>query len=496
MNNRYFTLLALAAVFSVAAPATAQKAGRLPKKVKLATSPKLVKPIAVAGMSGPMNQVTPWYPIVEDNDWPGGPWFTIFDCAEISPVTGTAPNGAPYENPAYGPAYLVPPNFGLTSPLPGARFYSGNPTYTDPYAVNDMTINPLYAGFDAQRVAIGWYWKPVNATETMIVGISTAETFSSDPAGVPPPPMGPTYNLPYAGFLDGVTLNFGNNNGAGYAPGFYFANIDVSSGPTPLKWKMPVDGTGAYLMTILQSTAPATLASRAEPMLWITKQTNYGQPGGNPSQQGIWQWDDDNEVGTAGNVADGRHMTDPPGPAADLELYDYTQGPTFPIQEPFGAMMAFYSNYGAYTVVNNSHITTVLGTYAGGNLTSLIKQGDNNVYSVVNDEFDPNAQVNILVDTPLAGTTSMSIIFATGAARNDLSEFFDIFNYGGNSYNQANFRTNPGPISSVRVDLTNPGSNMNVDGEVRVRFRWIPQNDIDAADGWNQVIDRLTVFAK
>lgn len=159
-------------------------------------------------------------------------------------------------------------------------------------------------------------------------------------------------------------------------------------------------------------------------------------------------------------------------------------------------MMAFYSNYGAYTVVNNSHITTVLGTYAGGNLTSLIKQGDNNVYSVVNDEFDPNAQVNILVDTPLAGTTSMSIIFATGAARNDLSEFFDIFNYGGNSYNQANFRTNPGPISSVRVDLTNPGSNMNVDGEVRVRFRWIPQNDIDAADGWNQVIDRLTVFAK
>ncbi len=490
MKVNFFSMFAaVAAATLISGNAMAQKPGKHNSHGHRGARPsvskqtgQLARPIRWAPIDKYGRQIGPWVSIVGDNDWPNGPWTTVFDCAEISPVTGTAPNGAPWEDPAYGPIYLGT----------GARYFFG-PTYENTFTTNDMEVNPLYSGFDANRLAIGWYWNPVGGpgTENCVININNAEVFADTAAGLPAP-SGPN-NISWGGAFDGVSLDFGFLATQPAGGAFYFANVDLDTA-TPIPMPLPQDGKGAYVISL--RNGPTTLASVAQMMLWVTKQTNYGLPGGNPSFQGGLQWDDDG--GTVGpNNSDAIHQTDPPGPANVVELYDYTGlVPTIP--EPLGAMYSLYSNFGAFTAANNAALTVDAGSYFGGTAASVRVAGDNNSYFVLCDEFDTNGILRMVVDTTATTTTAMSVIGATKASRNDLSEFWQFKNTS-NAWITTGVRLAPfGSFGSKRIDTDAAAAPTFIDanGGVQFRLSWIPQTDIDAGDGWTMEVDRLTVFVK
>ncbi len=508
MKVKSLTIIAaVAAAAMICGTATAQKFGKRnvfgysgSTRTVIDSKIQMARPLRWAPIDKFGNQIGPWISMVLDNDWPNGPWTTIFDAIELSPATlvPPAPNGAPFENPGYGPAYMLTGNYGLLANAPGARFRAPA-TFEMTFWTNDMEVNPLYAGFDANRCSIMWYWNPVGGagTESCIININNAETFADTAVGLPPP-SGPN-NISWGGAFDGVALDFGMTLPVG---GFY-ANIDLDAGATPLSMELPGDGKGAYIVSI--RSAANTLASRAQPYFWITKQTNYGLPGGNPSKQGAFEWDDDTDIAStlpypAGyiNNSDGRHMTDPPGPAYLVEFYDYTGAIGPPIIEPLGPAFGLYSNFGAFTATSESEVTVDAGLFFGGAASSLRIAGDNDIYYVLCDEFDSIGTMRFTKDTSAVTTTAISVIGSTRASRNDLSEFWQFRNFSTNAWQNVGIRNSPlGSFVSNRIDVTTGAANfLDGNGTLQFRYLWVPQNDVSDIDGWTMMVDRLTVFVK
>ncbi len=478
---------------------------RYAKRLQMASNFRHVRPVRIAGHDANFRQITPWYTLGDNNDWPNGPWCTVFDCAEISPMIPGAPppgpgrpNGEPTELAGYGPAYMVPPNYGITMAQPGARWFFG-PDYNNPFSTNDIEVSPLYGGSEITRVAAGWYWNSTGAGERMIVALSTAETFSETVAGFPPP-MG-VNNLSYQGFLSGVLLDFGTNMGAGYAPGFYFVNADLNdpAPPMPLSLKMPEDGKGALILTLLNGTMPSTLATRGQPMLWWSKQTNFGMAGGNPSKHGKWEWDDDTDIATGGNIPDGRHLTDPPGPANRVELYDYSMlalPPPLPAGQPasesLGAMVAMYSKNLALAME-----TAAIGPgiYAGGTVASL-RLHDMDMFFGLGDLDNPEIELVVSTTAPATTTSRMVLIIELScSAPADVSQLFRLRRWSDGVLETVG---SPAPTltqTKHRIVITGDpsrfirASDRRIEGSVYVPLI----NEVDAFDGVGIAVNRLTV---
>lgn len=133
--------------------------------------------------------------------------------------------------------------------------------------------------------------------------------------------------------------------------------------------------------------------------------------------------------------------------------------------------------------------TIVDGIPFGGNVASLAASDDDKVY-ILNDESTSNATIVFTGTGAPAPTTSVTVTMETSATRNDLSEFQDSFNYSSNEW------VNLGGTSSSLTDVTQvrtlPGTGaafVSGTGEVRSRIRWIPQVDLEAADGWAESTD-------
>lgn len=81
--------------------------------------------------------------------------------------------------------------------------------------------------------------------------------------------------------------------------------------------------------------------------------------------------------------------------------------------------------------------------------------------------------------------------FECKAARSDLSEFVDAYNYQLNSWENINFRT--ATLTDVLISKTynsNPTRFVEQSSNtMNMRFRYIPQGDVDAADGWSMSMD-------
>lgn len=357
-----------------------------------------VQPLRVARVDRFGHIVGKWKPYVSV-DWPGDPWFVAFDCFEADPAS---PDGTPYDG-GYGVNY--------NDPGSGANRWYFGPSYANMFAINDMVAAPAFALGRASRTSFSWYWGGATG-EPCIIVIGTWERFAESEAGVAPNQAAET-------LLDAWAFDFGTT----LAPGGYFAGVNLTA---PDVFKLPADGRGAYSMTIARAVTQQgiTLASLGQPFLWFTKPMN-------PSYQGPLQWDDD-------NPADGVHRTNPPGPAEDVELYDYTDVVSAPV--PAGVMVAFYSKAEA---VPPTTLQIVNGVNLGGGIPAIVKSDDVRQGVRLNlaaEQVGHQLQLILTSTSPLASPTSFELVMEDRVDISGVRRTVDLFNYATNSWEQADLR--------------------------------------------------------
>jgi len=394
--------LLVACAFAMASPTSAQgvrkgvdppKGQRGSKSVRLLGAPPIAAaPLRMARVRADGSLAEPWRPVV-GLDWPNDPWFTAFDCFEADP--GNV-DGRPYDG-GYGVNYNEPGSGDF-------RYFFG-PSFQNMFCANDLRTTSGFAAGRAERTSFAWYWNG-QAGERCIVIIQTWDRFGFTDAGIAP-------NTSTGQFLSGFAFDFGT----GLTPGSpLFAGVNLAA---PDFFALPVDGSGAYTMTIAKNLVAGsppviTLATTAQPMLWFTKPLN-------PSFQGPLQWDDD-------NPADFVHRTNPPGPAVDVELYDYTDS-VEGIPVPLGAMVAFYSHA---QIVNPTSYVVLPGLDLGGGLASLLASDDVTLHTRVDLSADrAGHQIQLLLNSasPVANPSSLEFVVEDQVNLPGVMRFVKLWNY-------------------------------------------------------------------
>lgn len=201
------------------------------------------------------------------------------------------------------------PDGGTACGLSGStsRWYFGT-GYCNMFYTNDMTVaSDTVLADGMRRVDLAWWWTAGGSgtSETCIIAVFTQDSAPCDPD-----------SFDYSGWL----LNYGTLASGGY----YYSNVDITSGA----WPIPTGGSGSYFMLYLQATTTSgawVLATCAQSMLWGT-----GDARGNPSApgtQGPLQFDDD-------AIIDGSHSSS--------ECYSYSYSSLCP--NVLGGMAQFWGN--------------------------------------------------------------------------------------------------------------------------------------------------------
>lgn len=149
---------------------------------------------------------------------------------------------------------------------------------------------------------------------------------------------------------------------------------------------------------------------------------------------------------------------------------------------------------GISTSPPNATLTSIVvtqGQHLGGNLASLASS-DNNRFAILCDEYDSTGEAILTASSPLLNPSTIQGTFETRASRNDLSQFVRIRNYATSAYDPLDFRTSS--LTDVTFVASIAGaSHVSASGEMKIQFLWIPQGDIDAADGWSMGIDLVSL---
>lgn len=129
-----------------------------------------------------------------------------------------------------------------------------------------------------------------------------------------------------------------------------------------------------------------------------------------------------------------------------------------------------------------------LGLPFGGDLESL-KTSDENKLFILSDENEPNATLTVEGTACGIVTSSYGVNIEVGATREDLSIFVEAVRTNNtfvaitNGVSTLADQTISGTLTSGLNDLQDSA------GKVKVRVRWIPQADLEAADGWSEAVD-------
>lgn len=155
--------------------------------------------------------------------------------------------------------------------------------------------------------------------------------------------------------------------------------------------------------------------------------------------------------------------------------------------------------------VGNLSYTVNAGQYFGGNTQSLAASDDDRLY-ILCDENEPNATLSVNSNYTQPNT-GLKVQFETSSSRTDLVAFFEIM--GGYSQTPAwetlasavtslsdqarqfNWDVLPGPFNlpPASYNYVRPS-----DGLVQCRIRWIPTQDLEAADGWLVSVDEANMY--
>jgi hypothetical protein len=138
-------------------------------------------------------------------------------------------------------------------------------------------------------------------------------------------------------------------------------------------------------------------------------------------------------------------------------------------------------------LMNPLAVTTLEGTFFGGNLASL-GASDNDRYTVIMDEFSPNSNVEFQTTCPSNTASRIDYTTEIRATRTDLSQFIGLFNGTTWETVDASNSSISDITRSVSI-LTNPQRFMLAGNILRSRLITIPQTDIDSGDGWTSSID-------
>lgn len=127
------------------------------------------------------------------------------------------------------------------------------------------------------------------------------------------------------------------------------------------------------------------------------------------------------------------------------------------------------------------------GTPFGGNLASLQDSDDDKLY-ILNDENEPNGSVTIFSEYCSPDFRRVYLTLESAATRNDLTEFVDLYNYQSNTYQNIGFSTPFLGDSTIRFQ-SNGNQWASGNNFMTARIRYIPQADLEVADGWTAAID-------
>lgn len=138
-----------------------------------------------------------------------------------------------------------------------------------------------------------------------------------------------------------------------------------------------------------------------------------------------------------------------------------------------------------------SSFSVTQGQLLGGSVAALADD-DNVRVQLVNDEFDSTGQVLINATSSSTTASNMLVHVVTAAGRNDLSVFVAMQNKTSSAFVNVATGTSTTTDSDIYATVSSPGSYVHSGtGAMTMRMTWIPQSDIDAADGWGETIDAV-----
>lgn len=152
----------------------------------------------------------------------------------------------------------------------------------------------------------------------------------------------------------------------------------------------------------------------------------------------------------------------------------------------------FTINPPAPQIVNPNSFTIVTGTPFGGVLSDLFSS-DNSYLYILNDENDPNANIEFTGVSPWQTLSVLKQLVETNGTRNDLNQFTEMFNWTTNNYELVDTRVSTLGDTAFTVTISTNPSRFVQSGSrnLKSRIRWIPQADLEAGDGWSEALDRM-----
>lgn len=139
-------------------------------------------------------------------------------------------------------------------------------------------------------------------------------------------------------------------------------------------------------------------------------------------------------------------------------------------------------------VANPSSFAIIEGSYFGGNVASLAASDDDKLF-ILNDESETNALVEFVGSQSGLGGGTISLKTETSATRNDLTEFTRAFNYATMSFDLVNSAMTS--LTDVVRTVTLGAQYVSSGSEAKCRLQWIPNQDLEAADGWSESVDHV-----
>lgn len=141
-------------------------------------------------------------------------------------------------------------------------------------------------------------------------------------------------------------------------------------------------------------------------------------------------------------------------------------------------------------VFNPSSIAAISGTPAGGGVNEILTSNDA-YYNLQCDEGSPNGEVEIIATSPLSSVSELAIALETSATRTAIGQSVSLFDWNALSYVQVDYRIVQLTDSRYILRVTNsPSRFLNGSRQLRLRIKWVPNTDVEDADGWAQRIDR------
>lgn len=198
-------------------------------------------------------------------------------------------------------------------------------------------------------------------------------------------------------------------------------------------------------------------------------------------------------AGTIGAVPKAGHLTGnftPPATGLYVVGVTITRQFTIPFSSGVPTLYQAIDNFEVTSpsnlnIVTPSGFTLHAGIPFGGNVASLAESDDDKVY-ILNDEAETNATIELL-GTGTNPATSGCFTAETSATRTDLTEFLDLYDFVVATWE--NVASRPSLMADTRLTSLMWPRHVSGTGEVRARVRWIPQSDLEAADGWSEAVD-------